>query len=280
MTSICIATDLHGDTDRAMARAARLARIHGARLCVVSVLPDAARDAEMSARRATLEALVANLPDSAGLETEIIVASGEPSEQIHHAALHAKADLMVVGPHHQAGMLDSLRQTTLEKLVKAAPTPVLLVTDPVDHDYASVIAPVDFSPACAAAVRAARTFAPAAAIHLLHSVGVPYQTIVAAPGAVGDVSPMADPTPFIEDAKTRAEAWLAEEPGLLGLTPPVAEPRALPQLLGTVRAEKGGDLICLGAHTKQGFLDRLLGSFTAELIRKPPCDLLIAPGAR
>lgn len=280
MKSICIATDLHGDTDRALARAARLARMNKARLFVISVLPDTARDAEVSARSATLEALVANLPDSDALEAEVMVTTGDPAEEIHHAAAHAAADLVVVGPHHQAGLLDGLRSTTLEKLIHAAPTPVLLVTDPVDHDYASVIAPVDFSPACAAAVRAARSVAPAAAVHLLHAVGVPYQTIVAAPGAVGDVSPMADPAPFIADADTRAAEWLAEEPGLQGLAAPVTEPRALPQLLSDERAAKSGDLICLGAHTKQGLLDRLLGSFTAELVRDPPCDLLIAPGAR
>jgi len=280
MVAICVATDLHGDTDRALARAARLARAHSGRLCVVSVLPDTARDAEVSARKSTLEAMVANLPETGSLDIEIMVPTGDPAEEIHHAAAHCGADLVVLGPHHQTGLLDALRTTTLEKLVRTAPTPVLLVRDPVDHDYASVIAPVDFSPACAAAVRTARMVAPGAAVQMVHAVGVPYQTIVAAPGAVGDVSPMADPTPFVEDAESRAKVWRAEEAGLMGLDAPVVEPRALPDLVSRECARHSGDLICVGAHTQQGLLDRLLGSYTSELIRSPPCDLLIAPGPR
>ncbi|WP_424974043.1 universal stress protein [Dinoroseobacter sp. S124A] len=279
MDSICVATDLHGDADRALARAARLAQRHGARLCVVSVLPGTAQDAEISAREATLKAMISQRPEYPSLTVEIVVACGDPVSEVHHAATRCGADLVVVGPHHQGGLLDSMRLTTLEKLVQAAPRPVLLVTAPVEAEYREVLAPVDFSAACAAAVTAARALAPTAEIRLLHAVGVPYQTVVAAPGAVGEITQMVDPKPFVDDAVTQAQDWLAANPALRGLSAPEPDTVALPRLVELAMAAQPADLICLGGHTKQGILDRMLGSFTADMIRKPPCDLLIAPAA-
>ncbi|MEM1076940.1 MAG: universal stress protein [Pseudomonadota bacterium] len=145
--------------------------------------------------------------------------------------------------------------------------------------YRNILAPVDFSEACAAAVTAARTVAPGAKVRLLHAVGVPYQTVVAAPGAVGEITQMVDPKPFIEDASEQARAWLAAHPGLQGLSAPDPDTVALPRLVELAMATDPADLVCLGGHTKHGILDRMLGSFTADMVRKPPCDLLIAPAA-
>lgn len=277
MDSICVATDLHGDADRALARAAQLAQAHGARLCVVSVLPDAAQDAEVAAREATLKAMISQRPEYPDLTTEIVVATGDPVTEVHHAATRCNADLVVLGPHHQGGLLDSMRLTTLEKLVRAAPRPVLLVTSPVEAAYANILAPVDFSDACAAAVCAARALAPRAELRLLHAVGVPYQTVVAAPGAVGEITQMVDPRPFVDDAAEQARSWLAAHPGLKDLSPPEPDTVALPRLVEFALATEPADLVCLGGHTKHGILDRMLGSFTADMVRKPPCDVLIAP---
>ncbi|WP_424971517.1 universal stress protein [Dinoroseobacter sp. S76] len=279
MDSICVATDLHGDADRALARAAQLAQAHGARLCVVSVLPDAAQDAEVAAREATLKAMIGQRPEYPDLTVEIVVATGDPVTEVHHAATRCGADLVVLGPHHQGGLLDSMRLTTLEKLVRAAPRPVLLVTSPVEAPYASILAPVDFSEACAAAVAAARALVPRAQVRLLHAVGVPYQTVVAAPGAVGEITQMVDPKPFVDDAAEQARSWLAAHPGLTDLSPPEPDTVALPRLVELALATEPADLVCLGGHTKHGILDRMLGSFTADMVRKPPCDLLIAPAA-
>lgn len=277
MKSICIATDMHGDADRALARAARLAHKHGARLTVVSVMPDTTQDDAVAARHKTLSAMVAQQPHAATLETELVVPTGDPVTEVHHVAVRTEADLLVVGPHHQSGMLDSFRQTTMEKLARVTPIPLLLVTQPVDSDYATILAPVDFSDACADAVSAARTLAPGAAVHMLHAVIVPQTPVVSAPGIAGDMTTMIDPEPFVEDARATAATWVAEHPALAQL--PLPEPKALslPMLLKEARTTHGCDLICLGAHTKRKLLERMLGSFTSEMVRNPPADLLIAP---
>lgn len=277
MKSICIATDLHGDTDRALARAARLAHQHGAKLTVVSVMPNTTQDDALAARQKTLAAMVAQQPQATTLETELVVTTGDAVTEVHHAAVRAEADLLVVGPHHQTRILDLLRQTTMEKLACASPTPLLLVAHPVDRDYAKILAPVDFSDACADAVRTARILAPEATVRLLHSVLVPETPIVSAPGIAGDLTTMIDPEPFVEDARATAARWLADHPGLAHLTPPEPSALPLPRVLEHARATHGGDLICLGAHTKRKLLERMLGSFTSEMVRTPPADLLIAP---
>lgn len=270
MRSILIATDTHADSDRALARAVRLAVALGAKLTVISVMEDTEENPALILREGLVEDQLAAQPGAEALETEVVVAAGDPVDEITHCAIRVGADLLIMGQHHNRKFLDSIRATTLEKILRKLSCPALLAVEPSVQDYARVLAPVDFSDACAASLSAARALAPDAEIELMHVVQVPYQSAVAAPGAVGDVSHMVDPAPFVSEAKKQAEAFA---PGT-----PISFPLgSLHAALQTAMNEAPAQLICLGAHTKTGALDALLGSFTADLVRDPPTDLLIAP---
>lgn len=273
MRSILIATDTHADSDRAMARAVRIAQAQGARLTVLSVMEDTEENPALILREGLIEDQIAAHRGAADLETEIVVTTGDPAEEIAHTAARCDADLVVMGQHHNRKLFDGFRATTLEKILRKLKCPALLAVEPSVQDYSQVLAPVDFSDACGACLESARKLAPDAEITLMHAVQVPYQTAVAAPGAVGDVSHMVDPTPFVTDAKKRAEDFAPELP----IEFPIG---ALHSALQKAMHEKPPQLICLGAHTKSGALDVLLGSFTADLVRDPPTDLLIAPPPR
>ncbi|MDJ0859514.1 MAG: universal stress protein [Dinoroseobacter sp.] len=273
MRSILIATDTHADSDRALSRAVRLAVALGAKLTVVSVMEDTEENPALLLREGLVEDQLSAQPGADGLETEVVVAVGDPADEIAHCAIRVAADLVVMGQHHKRKFLDSLRQTTVEKILRKLTCPALLAVEPSVQDYTNVLASVDFSDACAASIAAARKLAPDADIRLMHVVQVPYQSAVAAPGAVGDISHMVDPTPFIEDARTRAEKFAPDLPTDL----PTG---SLHLALSVSLQDRPAQLICLGAHTKKGAIDTLLGSFTADLVRDPPSDLLIAPPPR
>ncbi|MEM9394468.1 MAG: universal stress protein [Pseudomonadota bacterium] len=273
MRSILIATDTHADSDRALSRAVRLAVALGAKLTVLSVMEDTDENTALILREGLVEDQLSAQPGAESLTKDVVVTSGDPAEAIARCALQTDADLVVMGQHHTRKFFDGFRATTLEKILQALECPALLAVEPSVQDYANILAPVDFSPACAASIAAAKTLAPDAEIRLMHVVEVPYQNSIAAPGAVGDVSHMVDPAPFIEDAQNRAREFA---PGLVAEFPTGPFHHELSVSLRTLPAQ----LVCLGAHTKRSAIDALLGSFTADLVRDPPTDLLIAPPPR
>jgi nucleotide-binding universal stress UspA family protein len=277
MKSILTATDTHADSDRALARAVRLASTLGARLTVISVMEDTAEDAALTLRRGLVEGQLGLHAGAEALETEVIVTAGDPVHEIAHASAKASADLVVLGRHHHRKILDGFRATTAEKILQKLTCPALLAVEPPVQAYRRVLAPIAFSDACAASVAAARKLAPDAEMELIHAVQSPYYGAVAAPGVVGDVAHMVDPAPFVAEAKARAKEWMGD-----GAEQDIAFPTGPLRFVFDARFnEAPADLVCLGTHTKDGAIETIfLGSFTADLLRDPPCDLLIAPPPR
>ena len=59
--------------------------------------------------------------------------------------------------------------------------------------------------------------------------------------------------------------------------PPTEIVLGAPQLMVRNRAGQGrADLIAMGAHGRVGAARAILGSVSTDLMRDPPCDLLIA----
>jgi nucleotide-binding universal stress UspA family protein len=171
--------------------------------------------------------------------------------------------------HRIRPFLDLLRDTTMERLVRLSLRPVLLVRDPADHGYRNILIPVSFSPSCAAAVRISKLMAPDAALRLFHAVSIPFSGLtMEGPGS-------ATAKTLCTEAKAEAEIWrLAND---FDESAPHAEiiTGYRTEIMMRLLAEHP-DVIAVGAHTRSGINPYGLGSFVAELIRNPPCDLLVA----
>jgi nucleotide-binding universal stress UspA family protein len=162
-----------------------------------------------------------------------------------HAA-EIGADLLVVGLHRPRSFLDALRETTMERLVRLSAMPVLLVRNPVDDDYDKVLALVSFSPACAAALRAAAELAPGVRPDAIHAVYVPFG------GLTGEGPGSAMARAVIAEAEAAATAWraqwgIAAEDVNLSLVP-----ESVTQLMQRKLAGTDYDLLAIGAHTRSG----------------------------
>jgi nucleotide-binding universal stress UspA family protein len=272
MTRILVASDLSERSDRAVQRALRLSRMLDAQCHVVTVVDDElpADLAETMRGRAAdrLAGQVAALDARATAEVTAIL--GDPSETIPAHAARIGASLLVVGLHRPRPFLDTLRETTMERLVCLSGVPVLLVCRPADRDYAKVLALVSFSPACAAAVRAAALLAPGVRPDGIHAVHIPFA------GLTGDGPGSSMAQAVTAEAERAAADWRARH-GIgtedLDLSL-IAE--SLTRLLQRKLAGTGYDLLAIGAHTRSGPALHGLGGFAAELIRRPPTDLLIA----
>ena len=177
--------------------------------------------------------------------------------------------MIVLGLHRERRVLDLLRLTTMERIVLAAPCPVLIAHRPAEGPYRQVLALSDFSPASAAALVAAARLAPAAQFHAIHAL----QMRLGARAIPGKHE--------FDTALARAEAARTAFLALPGLPALAEAPEIVPggvhQVLAFRRDELGADLACIGAHS--GRNPDALGNYARDLMRAPPTDLLVAKPA-
>ncbi|MGC9417535.1 MAG: universal stress protein [Rhodovulum sp.] len=269
-----VATDLSPRADRAVQRAFRLAGWVGADLVLVSVidedLPAEIAGQMLSAAELRLAQFAASIPHSAEVTHDTRVVLGDPATSIPSLAAELDVALLILGLHRPRAFLDMLRETTMERIVRHSPRPVLLVRDPVDHAYATVLAALDFAPASTAALMLAAELAPEADIHGVHALHIPYRGFLAP-----DVREAAA-EPSRIDAEAAKAAWADTHPlpeRLAGVD--IVEGPAHRVLDERIEALRP-DLLALGAHARAGAAVALLGSLANDMMRNPPCDLLIA----
>ena len=274
LNKILVATDMSPRSDRAVRRAFDLGRAHDVPVTVLTVLDDAMppdlTDLLHAKAELQLDQFAASVAD--GHAHDVTIRVGDPTEIILEAAQNDPRCLLVMGVHRPRPFLDALRETTMQRIVRRTANPVLLVKDAVDHSYAKVGAACDFSPASTASLRLALTLAPTARARLIHALHVPYA------GMLGNTTSAADDltTAFHKEAAQHDAAWRASEslPDAAGDTEIIVG-SPYPLLRGL--AEAGDvDLIAVGAHGRVGSARAILGSLSMDLMRDPPCDVLIA----
>jgi nucleotide-binding universal stress UspA family protein len=273
MKRILVATDLSERSDRAVQRGLRIADRLGAACHALTVvdenLPaDLAAEWQERSEARLIRQIDALAPAASGAVATALL--GDPVATIPAHAAEIGADLLVVGLHRPRSFLDALRETTMERLVRLSAMPVLLVRNPVDDDYDKVLALVSFSPACAAALRAAAELAPGVRPDAIHAVYVPFG------GLTGEGPGSAMARAVIAEAEAAATAWraqwgIAAEDVNLSLVP-----ESVTQLMQRKLAGTDYDMLAIGAHTRSGPFSAGLGSFASQLIRRPPTDLLVA----
>lgn len=295
--AIIAATDFTPRSDRVHERAALLARSAQARLILahaVSAMPaegpepagvpdDADAIADETAPPGTLARLTRSLGLRARIQTnpeaalqalahdlgpgvEVRLLHGGVDVALAELADEEAAMLLVLGLHRERRVLDVLRLTTMERIVLAATVPVLIAHQRPRDGYRRVLAPTDFSPASAAALRMAASIAPRARFHGIHALQLP----LGARFSPGDTA--------TDAALTRAEqlraAFLAT-PGLPDFVePPEIVPGGVHEVLAFRQNELRADLLCIGTHS--GRDPSQLGNYARDLMRAPPTDLLIA----
>ena len=197
---------------------------------------------------------------------EIRLLAGDPAEELAELARQEEALLMVLGLHGERRVLDLLRLTTMERIVLAAPVPVLIAHRDAAQPYRRVLALTDFSPASAASLCIAVRLAPEAEFHAIHALQLPLGARFSAKDAASDDS--------LTQAEQMRAAFLAT-PGLPDFAePPEIVPGGVHEVLAYRQFELAADLVCIGTHS--GRDPGQLGFYARDLMRAPPTDLLVA----
>lgn len=269
MTIYIAATDLSPRGDRAVARAARLAAAHDADLVLVHFAPDASPEAA--------EDLAARIGRGAhagdgGARRSVRVIAAPPETGAPALCAELGAALLIIGDHRRRPLRDLALPTTAERMLRAAPCPVLVAVAPPPQraaEWRAGLAAVNFSPACEAAIVAAARLAPGMPVDAVHAVHVL---------AGGRAGPRAA---AIAEAKAHMAAFDAR-PAMPPLRRTiVAEGGVQAAIRAAIRGdhgEGGHDLLILGAHRHSRLHEFALGSIAHDMLRDPPCDLLIARG--
>lgn len=272
---ILVATDLSSRSDRALRRAVRLARIHHTRLTLLHVLDDALPDDMLRPlqKQATqhLEHLAAT--QMQGLGATLLPCVGDPTGMLVEQIEDQSPDLLVLGTHRARPLLDGLRETTAQRVVRLTSAPVLVVTQPDDLPYDHILAATDFSPAAAAALNLGHALAPKARLTPINALHIPYQGML---GGQSEQAAQALAASFLAEATAADTAWRARTalPVTLAQTQfPQGSPWAI---LNHHATQDSAQLITAGAHGRIGAHRALLGSLATDLMRDPPCDVLIA----
>jgi len=276
MKKLLMATDLSARSDRALQRALALAHQLGATLEVIHIVSDTvpaniAEQYEASART-TIQELVASLPSAASVKPEITINRGHDYEEILYHAVETGAELIVVGiTRHTAYEL--FRGTTAERIVRIGNLPILLVKDPVAHDYKRVLVATDNSPAAQRALECAAAIAPNAEFHLLHTVHVPFT------GFLGPESQAQIRQEQERNFRNAFEKGIRAQVDRLGngglrATFHIEEG----DIISVIRdqAERlNADLLAIGSHGRSSLRHAFIGTVAGNLLSDPPVDVLV-----
>ncbi|MEM8579496.1 MAG: universal stress protein [Pseudomonadota bacterium] len=268
MTHILVATDMSPRGRVAVQRALTLAPVLDGPVTVLTVLDDAMPDAlTATLAEQARAALVADVPEG----TVIDVRVGDPVQTILAAA--DGADLLVLGTHRPRSFLGELRETTMQRIARLSTVPVLVAAGPPEAPYRAVLGACDFSPAAEAALALALRLAPKAEVTPIHVVHIPYAGRLA---ATGPSAAMLEQS-FRAEIDRDAARWRGAAPLPARITERLEVVSGAPGPILRDRAGSGAaDLIAMGAHGRVGAARSLMGSLATDMMRDPPCDLLIA----
>lgn len=265
--AILVATDLSARCDRAIDRAAKLAKQWDKTLAVLHVIEKGQEniDAEDGT---VIESVYATLPDYAE-KVEILIESGSAPKTIARVAEETGATLIVSGVARYNSFGDSILGTAVDYIVRYAKVPVLVVKQRPVKPYSSILVATDFSRCSRFALIRAGEFFPDARLHLVHAYHVPYEAWLKSDGVREEISRETEVEldAFLNDPEISEELRQRVEPeikyGPMG-----------PVIAKTIRDRKI-DLVVLGSHGGGGFKHATIGSNAASLLSWVAPDTLM-----
>lgn len=261
---IVVGTDFRARADRAIDRALQLGQDHGAEVIAVHAFDpddeDAPGEAELQAR---LRAVLPH-PDA---PVSFHIRAGEANEAIGALAREAGASLIVLGVARYNEVKDYFLGTAVDRIIREAPVPVLVVKNRSQGPYRRVVAATDFHlPSRIALERAADLF-PDRMLEAVHAFHVPFEGWQKAE--------------YVREDTRQAEQRVFDE--FLQELRPETRARVTPRLLyGNPQAavlsaleDPWRDLVVIGTQGESGLRHATIGSTASELLRTVPADTLV-----
>jgi nucleotide-binding universal stress UspA family protein len=275
---ILLATDLSARCDRALDRAAQLARqwrvpllvVHAMAQVTVEPWPtdDAPSWRQAPRQDAAIERQIRRDLDERIEELAIHVAEGDPAEVILDAAASDGSDLIVLGAASgQPG--GGLLGNTAERLVRRSPASVLVVDSRPRGEYRHILVGTDFTAESRRGLSAAATLFPEAKLVLMHALDIPYQSLWLDP---------AHRQEFVRMELATIEAFIAATAlpdQVRQRIQPLVEHGHPEIMLRNYVLEKDADLTVIGALNRNLAFHVLIGGTARRIVQAVPGDILV-----
>jgi universal stress protein E len=282
---ILAATDFSTRSNRALRQAGLLAQPGNAQLHIVHVVDDDQPDelVRMEKREAerVLNEQMASMPELRDIQVRSFVVRGDPFDGILRAAADVNADLIVMGSHRKQ-LLDIVVGTTIERVIRKGPFPVLMVNNEAQRQYENVLAPVDMVDASADAIRAATTTGlirdnRATLLHAFLPLGKGKMFIGGADRDSIDSYAASERNEVMSELAAFLAASVDRIHGRWSLRVEEGGPM---EVISRVISEIRPDLLVMGTNGRSGLLKVLIGSVTEEALRSLNVDILAVSPAR
>ena len=287
-TRLLVPTDFSAPSDAALAYGRTLADAFGAQLHVLHLTGNLFLHAVVTDRQAietaALRSLEERLSDDDRHRLRVVVAveqSDAPADEVASYARSHNIDLIVMGTHGRGGVSHMLTGSVAEKVVRAAPCPVLTIREAppasrrTNSGITRLLVPTDFSAPSDAALGCARRLAAGfgASVHLLHVLDD-----TPAGDALGSEFYVASPPDVraarLKDAQERlAHRVAAHDPSGASATTEVIVGKSA-QTIVDYAAEGDFDVIVMGTHGRSGIAHLLMGSVAESVIRRAACPVM------
>ncbi|KLK89543.1 universal stress protein [Microvirga vignae] len=282
---ILAATDFSTRSQRAVRRAGLMARDSDAELTLVHVVDD-----DQPTDLVALETREANrilgeqigaVGELRGLPSRALVVAGDPFDGILRAAASTAADLVVMGAHRKQLLLDILVGTTIERVIRTGPFPVLMVNGEVEQPYRTALAPVDLSGTSVNAIRTGMALGlpGGARLALVHA----FLPLAKGQMFYAGLSPDTIDG-YVADERLRATKELTaflDANGLDDHGQSVRIEEGAPfEVISAAVEQSKPDVLIIGTHGRTGIVKALLGSVTEEVLRSLDVDILAVPPIR
>lgn len=268
---ILVATDLSARDDRAIDRAAMMARARGAKLVIChAVRPGGALQGDPDrARRALIDALPDGLLDAQ--DVELATPEGYPPEQIAALADSVGAQAIVTGVARFNDLGDYFLGTSVDYIVRQSSVPVLVVKRRAHRPYARMVAGTDLSDNSVRALKFAGALFPDAAIRLVHGWTVPFAGWQKADHVAQESE---------DNARAALEQYLgsdAIDDQISRRIEPVLTQGSAERAVRDVVLDWDADLLVVGSQGHGAVHRAMLGSTAENLLGSAVCDTLVVP---
>lgn len=274
--TLLFACDLSAENRSAFARAIRLAIEQGARLDVLHVLdpylPKRILQDLEAAVVADIKTILTDIREDYALpepRTLIQTVTGSTYAEIIREAHERNVDMIILGAHRKRGQPDLVAGTTLARVLRSAPCPVLSVSHLATQEWRDILVPMDFSLTSRYTLRETLKRFPEARLTLLHAWDLPGEREL---GSDSDFARWRDR----EVARLRTllehetEQLMAELDDVPELELVLEQGDPLEVLMTRLRRQPP-DLLALGSRGQLGRHSQI----TEHLLAEPHCDIML-----
>lgn len=274
--TLLFACDLSAENRAAYARAVRLAVEHGARLDVIHVLdpylPHRVLHDLEEAVVADMKAILTDIREDYALpEPKMLIqtVAGSAYAEIIREAHEREVDMIILGAHRKRGQPDLVAGTTLARVLRSAPCPVLSVSHLATQEWQDILVPVDFSLTSRHTLRETLKRFPDARLTLLHAWDIPGEREL---GSDSDYARWRDRE--VSRLRTQLERETEQLMSELDDVPElelVLEQGDPLEVLMTRLRRQPPDLLALGSRGQLGRQSQI----TEQLLAEPHCDIML-----